>query len=198
MPSAPARLLVLLLGLAPAWADTSSITSPEGPRTFLTFLPRPDSLSREPSRQLVQLLLDRQAKEGYDSYLIQVLFRGRPSGKPVHRVYDDRVEIDFHDTGKPSMRLARVRGGAIEATSIRELHYLDPGRAAADSGDGGAARSWRMVRLVLHTRARPTLRFRHTLDRTLIHFRIPATPPGPENQSETPTARSPAKKLADH
>lgn len=199
MPPYRSRALVgpaLLLCLASGWADPPADVAREAPRTFLAFLPRPDSLSQEPSRQLVQLLLDRQEKEGYESYLIQVIFRGRGQApvEPVHRVYDDRVEIDFHDTGKPPMRLARVRGGAIEATSLRELYYLEPDRDSVDQAGGGrVAPSRRMVRLVLHTRARPALKFRNTLDRTLIHFRIPAAPILPQSGSSAPTVRTPGK-----
>jgi hypothetical protein len=75
------------------------------------------------------------------------------------------VEIDFYDTGKPAMRLARIRGGALEATSLDELYYRD------------AKAVKRMVRLTLFIHDRPELRFRNTLDRTLIHFRL-AKPDG--------------------
>jgi hypothetical protein len=151
----------------------------EGIRSFQTFLPTSEDRAEEPARQLVQLLLDRQSKTGYESYMIQVLFRGRPSDRHVHRVYDDRVEIDFLDTGKPAMRLARVRGGAIEATSLQALRYRDKdGDTVPNLGSVRAVRSRNMVRLTLHTRERPVLRFRNTLDRTLIHFRVPVRDPG--------------------
>jgi hypothetical protein len=200
MPPAPALFLAFLLCLVPAWAASAPAVPArqEEPRSFLTFLPSPDTLSAVPSSQLVQLLLDRQARDGHESYLLQVLFRGRPAGIPVHRVFDDRVEIDFLDTEKPSMRLARVRGGVIEATSLRELHYRDPVRdSVRTSGGGPAARSRRMVRLVLHTRAKPALKIRNTLDRTLIHFRVPSAASGPVPDSTAPTVRVPAKKPAD-
>lgn len=138
-------------------------TAPEsGPpgRTFRTFLPGPGALAEEPRGRIIQLLLDRQDKDGYESYMIQVLFRGAPARERSHRVLPDRVEIDFFDTGKPAMRLARIRGGALEATSLEEFHYRD----------GGKLKS--LVRLTLFIHAQPSLRFRDTLDRTLIHFRL--------------------------
>lgn len=129
-------------------------------RTFRAFLPRPDAAAEEPSGHIIQLLLDRQEKDGYESYLIQVLFRGAPAREHVQRVYPDRVEVDFLDAGKPSMRLARVRGGVVEATSLEEFHYRDTDKLK------------QLVRLTLYTPARPSLRIRNTLDRTLIHFRL--------------------------
>jgi len=163
-PSAPPRI---------GAAGESSATGAPAGRTFRAFLPRPGAAAEEPSGRIIQLLLDRQEKDGYESYLIQVLFRGTPALEHVQRAYPDRVEVDFLDTGKPSMRLARVRGGAVHATSLEEFHYRDAGRLK------------RLVRLTLYTASRPSLRIRSTLDRTLIHFRLekPAgNPPekGPE------------------
>lgn len=142
-------------------------------RGFKTFQPKPGVASEEPGGQLTQLLLDRKEMDGQDSYLIQVLFRGKPATAQTHRVHADRVEIDFYDTGKPAMRPARIRGGAVEASYMEELHYQD----------GKAVR--RMVRLILYTRARPQIRFRTTLDRTLILFQLEAknSYPAPKSPS---------------
>lgn len=129
-------------------------------RDLKTFRPRPGQEAAAPQGQVIQLLLDRQVRENHESYLIQVLFRGKPAADRVHRVLEDRVVIDFLDTGKPAMRLARVRGGALEASSVEELHYRKDGKVK------------RLVRLTLFTHARPAIRFRDTLDRTLILFRL--------------------------
>jgi hypothetical protein len=166
--------LVLLGVLVFLVSQACAADSPRA-RGFKTFLPKPGAPSEEPQGQLIQLLLDRKEKDGRDSYLIQVLFRGKPAQERVHRVFPDRVEIDFFDTGKPSMRPARVRGGVLEATYLEELHYRD----------GDAVR--RMVRLTLYTHARPEIRFRNTLDRTLLLFELPSiTPEG------TPKSTAPA------
>lgn len=147
-------------------------------RTFKTFLPKPGVIADEPPSQVIQLLMDLQDKGGYESYMVQVLFRGKPAVEYAHRVYADRVEIDFLDTGKPSMRLARIRGGALEATSLDELFYRDEKAVK------------RMVRLTLFIHEKPELRFRNTLDRTLIHFRV-AKPDGelPQKGSDSPARR---------
>lgn len=157
-------------------------------RDLKTFLPKPGQEAAPPPGQVVQLLLDRQAREGYESYLIQVLFRGRPAVDRVHRVLEDRVEIDFLDTGKPSMRLARIRGGVLEATALDELHYRQDGKLKS------------LVRLTLFTHARPELRFRNTLDRTLILFRLDhASGPAavlPDSDRRSADSAAPAGKPA--
>lgn len=158
MTKVPGILLLLWLGSVSA----------EEIRDLKTFLPKPGLEAAAPQGQVIQLLLDRQPLEGHESYLIQVLFRGKPAAERVHRVLADRVEIDFLDTGKPSMRLARVRGGAVEATSVEELHYRKDGKVKS------------LVRLTLFTRSRPVLRFRNTLDRTLILFRLEPVAPLPD------------------
>lgn len=147
-------------------------------RDLKTFLPRPGQEAAPPQGQVIQLLLDRQARAGHESYLIQVLFRGKPAAERIHRVLEDRVEIDFLDTGRPSMRLARIRGGVLEATGVQELHYRKDGKVK------------RLVRLTLYTRARPQLRFRNTLDRTLILFRLEKTSGAP---APLPDSAAPAE-----
>jgi hypothetical protein len=146
-------------------------TAAPAARTFRAFLPRPGTAAEEPRGHVIQLLLDRQEKDGYESYLIQVLFRGSPAREYVHRVYPDRVEVDFFDAGKPTMRLARIRGGAVEATSLEALHYRDADKLKS------------LVRLTLYIRERPALRIRSTLDRTLIHFRLERTGARPSENS---------------
>lgn len=169
-PAYPILLALIFLGVSalpaaeppkPDSVTPSPDSSRARTRTFRTFLPEPGRPAQEPKGRIVQLLLDRQAKSGEESYLLQVLFRGQPAAERAQRTYPDRVEIDFYDTGKPAMRPARVRGGALEATSLEELNYLD----------GGKVKS--LVRLTLFTSARPLLKFRNTLDRTLVIFRLP-------------------------
>jgi hypothetical protein len=142
------------------------------PRNFRTFLPKQGEAIDDPSGQVVQVLLDRQDKGTFESYMVQVLIRGKPPGRSV-RVLSDRVEIDFYDTGKPSMRIAKIRGGAIEASSIEELFYKE----AAKPGATGPAPIKRLVRLTLFMHEKAELKFRDTLDRVLIHFRLPKDAP---------------------
>jgi hypothetical protein len=146
-----------------------------GPRGFRAFQPKPGERADEPAAQLVQILLDRQDKGDFDSYMVQVLFRGKPAGRKV-RVREDRVELEFLDTGKPAMRLARIRGGAVEASSIEEFFYRVPGTPGKDGP--GSPRTKRLVRLTLFMKAKPELHFRDTLDRTLVHFRLEKPRPG--------------------
>ena len=167
-----AGILCLLGGPGPTLADQANPrTQAEShpPRSFRTFLPKPGDTADAPSCQVVQLLLDRQEKGDFDSYMIQVLFRGKPPRYRSYRVLEDRIVIDFYDTGKPGLRLLRVRGGVIEASSLEELFYRDgpPG-----AGNPAPAATKRMVRMILFTHAHPELKFRDTLDRTLIHFRL--------------------------
>jgi hypothetical protein len=150
----------------PRWAG-------QGPRNFRTFLPKHGDVIQDPSAQVVQLLLDRQDKGQFESYMVQVLFRGKPPVERAFRVSGEKVEIDFFDTGKPSMRLSKIRGGAVEASSLEELFYRET-RAAS----GGAALIRRMVRLTLYMRKKPEIKLRDTLDRTLIHFLLPKPPEG--------------------
>ncbi|MEO6096144.1 MAG: hypothetical protein ABIW76_10765 [Fibrobacteria bacterium] len=133
-----------------------------GQRTFRTFLPKLGEPIDAPSSQVVQILLDRQDKGEFESYMVQILFRGKPSDRSL-RVLTDRVEIDFYDTGKPTMRLARIRGGVVEASSVDEFYYKN-------KSDKNIKR---MVRLTLFMHAQTEIKFRDTLDRTLIHFRLP-------------------------
>ncbi len=168
-------------------SHATAMTSPVPKRGFRTFLPKPGETIDDPSTQVVQLLLDRQDKGDFDSYMVQVLFRGKPSQRSV-RTLPDRVEIDFYDTGKPSMRLAKIRGGALEASSLEELFYKDvPGKSPAGKSPGPHAK--RLVRLTLFMHEKTELKFRDTLDRTLIHFRLPkalSNPPSnpPSNHLE--------------
>ena len=142
------------------------------PRSFRTFLPKPGEAIDDPASQVVQVLLDRQDKGGFDSYMVQVLFRGKPSDRAV-RILTDRVEIDFFDTGKPSMRLSKIRGGVVEASSVDEFYYKEN---TAKAGTGSPVRIKRMVRLTLFMHKKADLKFRDTLDRTLIHFRLVKKP----------------------
>lgn len=150
-------------------------SAPAPKRGFRTFQPRPGEAIDAPSTQVVQLLLDRQDKGEFESYMVQVLFRGKPSQRSV-RTLRDRVEIDFYDTGKPSMRLAKIRGGVLEASSVEEFFYKDfPGKSPPDGTPGLHAK--RLVRLTLFMHEQPELKIRDTLDRTLIHFRLPKVRP---------------------
>lgn len=193
-PRRAVRLSALLLGFAvcaradehpgieakPRGAGNKVETAPQ--RTFRTFLPKPGETIDAPSSQVVQVLLDRQDIGEFESYMVQVLFRGKPSDRGL-RVLPDRVEIDFYDTGKPPMRLARIRGGVVEASSIDEFYYKVPVKPAGKpdslsnrSGANGSKSPTnikRMVRLTLFMHAKTEIKFRDTLDRTLIHFRLP-------------------------
>lgn len=159
----------------------TSPTKQRPTRTFRTFLPKAGETIDDPGSQVVQILLDRQDKGEFESYMVQVLFRGKPSERSF-RVLADRVEIDFYDTGKPSMRLAKIRGGAVEASSLDEFFYKDnAAKAEAASVASGRTESGRihikrMVRLTLFMQDKAELKFRDTLDRTLIHFRLPKEP----------------------
>lgn len=176
-----ALALIALLSLAAAHGAAPDSATVSAHRGFRTFLPKPGDAVDDPSCQLVQVLLDRQDKGDAESYMIQVLFRGKPAGRNV-RVLDDRVEIDFLDAGKPAIRPARIRGGAVEASSVDEFFYRDGPVKGAKAGS--APRIKRMVRLTLYTRARPELSFRDTLDRTLIHFRIAKRRPGAKSSAK--------------
>ncbi len=166
----PVSIACILLALSPALsADAQASPSERAPRGFRAFQPKPGERADEPSGQLVQVLLDRQDKGDFDSYMVQAIFRGKPAGHKV-RVREDRVEIDFLDTGKPAMRLSRIRGGVVEASSVEEFFYRVPEPSA--KGGQGSARIKRLVRLTLFMKVKPELRFRDTLDRTLIHFRL--------------------------
>ena len=136
---------------------------------------------------MVQVLLDRQEKGDFDSYMVQVLFRGKPADRAV-RVLEDRVEIDFFDTGKPAMRLARIRGGIVEASSMEEFFYKDNTAQGGPKWPAAARISKGMVRLTLFMHGKTDIKFRDTLDRTLIHFRLP--------QGSAPKARIRAEALA--
>jgi hypothetical protein len=124
----------------------------------------------------VQILLDRQDQGEFTSYMVQVLFRGRPASRNF-KVLDNRIVIDFYDTGKPATRLSKIRGGAIEASLLEELFYQEPRVSTGKSGTDKTARHLkRMVRLTLYINKKTLdLKFRDTLDRTLIHFRLPKT-----------------------
>lgn len=144
-----------------ASAPAGDTAKPRLQRSFRTFLPKTGETVDDPSSQVIQVLLDRQDKGEYESYMIQVLFRGKPAERTV-RTLADRIEIDFIDTGKPSMRLAKIRGGVVEASSLDEFFYRDA---------SPKPRIKHLARLTLFMHARPELKFRDTLDRTLIHFR---------------------------
>jgi len=196
-PGFPVLVAAILLGLFPcistAGAKDDSINTKAGmyaaPRTFRTFLPKPGETIDDPSSQLVQILLDRQDKEDFESYMVQVLFRGKPAERSC-QVLEDRMVIDFYDTGKPATRLSKIRGGAIEASSIEELFYrenavnsptkavsINKGGSGSQGSGSSQARIKRMVRLTLFIHEKTgDLKFRDTLDRTLIHFRLPKAP----------------------
>jgi hypothetical protein len=166
-PALPALAALILLSAAMVLGAPPDSGGHRPHRGIRAFQPKPGETADEPAAQLVQVLLDRQDKGDYDSYMVQVLFRGKPPERTV-RVRDDRIEIDFLDTGKPAMRLARIRGGVVEASSLEEFYYRSQGPQGAANG----VRTKRLVRLTLFTKAKPELRFRDTLDRTLIHFRM--------------------------
>jgi hypothetical protein len=107
--------------------------------------------------------------------MVQLIFRGKPAGRRV-RVREDRVEIEFLDTGKPAMRLSRIRGGVVEASTVEEFFYRVP--AQPGGGRSGGAHTKRLVRLTLYMKVKPELHFRDTLDRTLLHFRLEKPRPG--------------------
>lgn len=144
------------------------------PRNFRTFLPKPGETIDDPASQVVQVLLDRQDKGDFESYMVQILFRGKPSDRTVRKLWD-RVEIDFFDTGKPAMRFSKIRGGSIEASSLDEFYYKDN---TVKAGTGSGPHVKRLVRLTLFMHEKADLKFRDTLDRTLIHFRMPKTDTG--------------------
>jgi hypothetical protein len=172
----PAIAACCLLAQSPALpAGPPEAPVDRAPRGFRAFQPKPGERADEPSGQLVQVLLDRQDKGDFDSYMVQVLFRGKPAERKV-RVREDRVEIEFLDTGKPAMRLARIRGGVIEASSVDEFFYRVP--MAPGKNGPGSTRTKRLVRLTLYMKAKPELHFRDTLDRTLIHFQLEKHRPG--------------------
>lgn len=167
-PVLPAFAALLLLFATTARPSPPDSARHSGHRGYRAFQPKPGEAADEPSSQLVQVLLDRQAQGDSESYMVQALFRGMPPERKV-RVRDDRIEIDFLDTGKPAVRMARIRGGAIEASLLEEFYY----REAAPNAAGGAnPRIKSLVRLTLYMKAKPDLSFRNTLDRTLIHFRL--------------------------
>lgn len=166
----PLAVACIFLALSPAHpADVQAPAQERSPRGIRAFQPKPGERADEPSGQLVQVLLDRQDKGDFDSYMVQAIFRGKPAGHRV-RVREDRVEIDFLDTGKPAMRLSRIRGGVVEASSVEEYFYRVP--EPSGNGGPGSARTKRLVRLTLFMKVKPELHFRDTLDRTLIHFRL--------------------------
>ena len=145
-----------------AASESGDSANPKIQRGFRTFLPKPGETIDDASSQVVQVLLDRQDKGEFESYMVQVLFRGKPAARAV-RMLSDRIEIDFLDTGKPSMRLAKIRGGLVEASSLDEYFYRD---------GGARPRIKHMVRLTLFMQTHAELKFRDTLDRTLIIFRL--------------------------
>jgi hypothetical protein len=184
----PARALWMLAGILLVWGEPSAkegsldpapsqgaksaekgpgMPEPVKPRSFRTFLPKPGESIDEPASQVVQVLLDRQDKGDFDSYMVQVLFRGKPAERSF-RMLADRVEIDFYDTGKPSMRLSKIRGGAVEASALDEYYYHE----SSQGGKRASPQGKRMIRLTLYMHEKPDLKFRDTLDRTLIHFRL--------------------------
>ncbi len=175
-------LFLLALALS-AFADTgvpnkaktpSSAENERLPRNFQTFLPKKGETIEDPATQVVQILLDRQDQGAFTSYMVQVLFHGRPAARNF-RVLENRIVIDFFDTGKPSNRLAKIRGGALEASLLEELFYQDPTPSAPKSSSQKPSRHLKsMVKLTLFINGKVLdLKFRDTLDRTLIHFRLP-------------------------
>jgi hypothetical protein len=156
-------------------ADSAGARVERAPRGIRAFQPKPGERADEPSGQLVQILLDRQDKGEFESYMVQLIFRGKPAGRRV-RVREDRVEIEFLDTGKPAMRLSRIRGGVVEASTVEEFFYRVP--AQPGGGRSGGAHTKRLVRLTLYMKVKPELHFRDTLDRTLLHFRLEKPRPG--------------------
>lgn len=139
-------------------------------RSFKTFLPKAGAKIESPSFQLVQILLDKQDKGEFDSYMVQVLFHGKPAVNSYNQ-YADRIVIDFFDAGKTAMRLAKIRGGAVEASSVEEFFYTDVQAKVSTQGQRQPIK--KLVRLTLFLNSKVSeLKIRDTLDRTLIHFRI--------------------------
>ncbi len=136
-------------------------------RGFNTYLPKPKEKVDTPECQVVQLLLDRQDKGGNESYLIQVLLRGQPTRSHFWKNEKGKVIIDFYNTGKPAMRLTKIRGGIIEASQIEEFYYREK-----DSQHAEFFHTRRMLRLTLFTEETLDLKFRDTLDRILIVFSV--------------------------
>jgi hypothetical protein len=159
-----------------AKTEKSFVPSSATQRNFRTFLPKADEQVDEPPSQLVQILLDRQEQGDLESYMIQVLFHGPPSQRSV-KLLEDRIIIDFFDTGKPAIRLSKIRGGAIEANSLEELYYKDTNAKGAKTEKNASkpiVRIKKLVRLTLFIHQKVgDLKFRDTLDRTLIHFHLP-------------------------
>ncbi len=174
--------LFLLVLTFSAFADTgpsnktkspSSAENGRLPRNFQTFLPKPGESIEDPVTQVVQILLDRQEQGAFTSYMVQVLFHGRPAPRNF-RVLENRIVVDFFDTGKPSNRLSKIRGGALEASLLEEFFYQDPAVSAAKPSQKPARHLKSMVKLTLFINGKVLdLKFRDTLDRTLIHFRLP-------------------------
>lgn len=158
------------------------------PRNFKTFLPHRGESIDKPSSELVQILLDRQDKGDFESYMVQIVFRGTPPRRNF-RIKGDRILIDFYDSAKPSMRISKIKGGVIEANSVEEFYYktnaltfpdslkINKGEANQKPKKNSELRIKTLVRLTLYLNQRvDDLKFRDTLDRTLIHFRISKSP----------------------
>jgi hypothetical protein len=145
-------------------------------RNLKTFLPRSGETIDDPKAQLVQVLLDRKVQGANESYMVQVLFHSSPAEHNFRKL-EDRIIIDFLDCGKPSMRLAKIRGGVIGASAFEELFYKEPIKsinADVQTDSPKPFRIKRMVRLTLFIEKKiEELKFRDTLDRTLIHFLLP-------------------------
>ncbi len=162
--------------LAPQASDVSEVEWNAKPKTvptrnFHTFLPKPGDKIDDASAQLVQVLLDRQTKGEFDSYMVQILFRGKVPERTV-KSGSDKIVIEFLDTGKPSMRLAKIRGGIVEASALEELFYREPVEASKAVG-----KVKHMIRMTIFLKGKAVdLKFRDTLDRTLIHFTFPNNP----------------------
>ena len=155
---------LLIFFLAGSW--THGIAEKNQVRDFKKFLPKNGDKIDDPNSQLVQVLLDRQEQGEFDSYMIQVLFHGKTTSHQ-EQILNDRILIDFYDCGKPAMRLAKIRGGIIEADAVEELYYKEPASSNKEY------RIKKMVRLTLFIQQKPVdLKLRDTLDRTLIHFKI--------------------------
>lgn len=134
-------------------------------RSFKTFLPKPGTKIQSPLGQVVQVLLDKQDKGDFESYMVQVLFYGKPVTNHFE-LFSDRIVVDFYDAGKSSMRLAKIRGGIVDGSTLEEFYFTDV--------EGESQVVKKLVRLTIFLKKKVVgLKIRDTLDRTLIHFQLP-------------------------
>lgn len=164
-----------LFPVLPALLAFSLFAAPVHPtdpafRGFKSYLPKPREVIESPDFQVFQLLLDRQPKEGYDSYLVQILFRGQPAHQYSFEATESTLVIDLYNTGRSAVGLTKIRGGIIAASRMEERVYRE-----LKPGEGNRWVTKSLLRVTLHLSRKVDPKLRNTLDRTLIHFRIPRT-----------------------